>query len=130
MRPFATIALVALALAGIVVAFTSSRDEKVPTIRDVAVARVFPNEGDIHVRQDAIGIDLAADYTGILRLDRVEIPEDQLQHFDALNRIQWTPGLGDNAALDPGRHCATATYWLKTETAQQSRSYTWCFTAA
>jgi hypothetical protein len=128
-------AVISLLLAGclamLVYAFTISKDEAVPAVRDSAIVRVFPDDGDINLRQDAIGVELAFGYTGSIRLDRVEIPDDQLDTIPGINRISYTPGAGKEIpALSPGRHCATATFWRDSESRERGRTYTWCFTAA
>lgn len=124
-------ALLATSFAGVVYAFTTSRDEEPLRVRDEAVVRVFPREGDINVRQDAIGVELAFGYTGVIQVDRVEIPEDQLDRIAGINRISYVPGPGkETGPLAPGRHCATTVFWRQSETREQGRTYTWCFTSA
>jgi hypothetical protein len=123
--------LLAASFIGVVFAFTTSRDEEPPRVQDEAVVRVFPQEGDINVRQDAIGVELAFGYTGVIQVDRVEIPEDQLDRIAGINRISYTPGPGKEiGALAPGRHCATTVFWRQSESREQARTYTWCFTSA
>ncbi len=114
-----------------VVAFSQSEDERVPQLPK-EVVRVFPADGDVNLRQDRIGIQLAQGYTGTLRLDRVEIPADQLQPITGFAGFSYTPGdeaLG-TPSLSEGRHCATARFWRATEAPETGIEYTWCFTAA
>lgn len=131
LRRLVTPVLIVVSLAGIAYAFTTSEDQTPATVRDAAVVRVFPTEGALHVRQDAVGVELAFGYTGVLQIDRTEIPEDQIDHVEGINRLSYTPAPDKEiTALSPGRHCATALYWRQQDTREQSRMYTWCFTAA
>jgi hypothetical protein len=68
-------------------------------------------------------------YTGVIKLDGVEIPEDQLERIDALNQVFYTPGPEkETGALRPGRHTATVEFWQIGKTREEgTRSYTWVF---
>jgi hypothetical protein len=75
-----------------------------------------------------IGVTINSAWTGVLEVDGVEIPEDQVERVVGLNQIFYTPGPGKiTGALAPGQHCATAMVWQITETRAQSHPYTWCF---
>jgi hypothetical protein len=102
---------------------------------DVAVELLTPAQGAVGViRQAAIGVDLAPGWTGDLRINGVEIPEDQLNRNDPLNQFSFQPGEGkDIASLAPGRVVATAIIWrpLQGESREQgSRRVTWEFTVS
>lgn len=126
-------ALLAVAAAGVAFAFTSSRDEVVPA-RRAGIVRVFPADGTLSLRQDAVGVELAFGYSGVLRLDRVELPDDQLARLNIGQgtRISYTPGEGtETGALSEGRHCASVTFWRTSEGPDTAGPpYTWCFTAS
>ena len=124
--------LLAVAVGALVVGFQSHREEaSTIEVRDGAITRVFPNPGDLNVRQDAVGYELAFGWSGVLQLDRVEIPEDQIDHIAGINRVSFTPGAAKEIeAMAAGRHCATAVYWRDSDGRERSRSYSWCFTAA
>jgi len=113
-----------------VVAFSQSEDETVPQLPK-AVVRVFPADGDVNLRQDRIGIQLAQGYTGTLKLDRTLIPDDELKPITGFSGFSYTPGddVAGTPALAEGRHCATARYWRTTEAPETGTDYTWCFTA-
>jgi len=119
--------LLAASLVGLAWAFATN-----PPDNDVAfvsgVEQVFPPEGGLEVRQVRIGVDLGPGYTGVLQIDDVEIPEDQLERVDALNQVFYTPGTDkETGRLAPGRHCATAVFWLSTEGRASARTHEWCF---
>lgn len=119
--------VVAIGVVGIAWAFASNPSD--PQVHFVTgVEGVYPPSGALDVRQVRIGIDLAPGYTGVLQVDGVEIPEDQLDRVDPLNQIFYTPGVGkETGRLSPGRHCATALFWRVTETRASARSTEWCF---
>lgn len=121
--------LLAVAAGSLVYAFVSSNDEEVAEL-PTGIVRVFPDDGEVALRQDAIGMDLAFGYEGALQLDRTELPADQVAHIEGINRYSYTPGQGtETGALAEGRHCATAVYWHQSETRDDARTFTWCFTA-
>lgn len=94
------------------------------------VERLIPAENAYEVRQSQIGADLAPGYTGILQLDGVEIPEDELTRTEALNIVAFTPKAGTTyGALEAGRHTATVVYWRETESRESALSHTWGFVA-
>lgn len=125
--------LVAVAVVGIGYAFTLNEEGGQPVLKDSAVARVFPEPGDQALRQDTIYVELAIPYTGVLRVDDVEVPEDQLQRVQIGNatRVSYTPGPGtETGALRAGRHRVTAIFWEVTKTRDDARTFAWNFTVA
>ena len=119
--------IVAAAVAGLVYVFTSPTGSEEPA-KPSAVESVTPRGGDLDLRQVTIAADLAPGYTGYLMMDGVEVPEDDLQHVDALNQVILRPSEGSQyRELRPGRHCAAVVYRLIGEPREQSSSYRWCF---
>lgn len=119
--------LVAAAIAGLVYVATDSGHDGAPA-KPAAVEAVFPEGGDLDLRQTTIVADLAPGYTGYLLFDGVEVPEDDLQHVDALNQVILRPTEdSDYRVLPPGRHCVTVVYRRIGEQRDQSSSYRWCF---
>lgn len=120
--------LVAAAVGGLVYVATAPSGDKRPSM-PAAVEGVSPQGGDLDLRQVTIGADLAPGYTGYLLLDGAEIPEDDLQHVDALNTVTLKPGPdSDYRTLAPGRHCATVAYRRFGEPREASNEFRWCFT--
>ena len=128
--PAVVTVLVVGAITALVYAFQSSQDETEERVRPAAIVRVFPVEDAFSLRQDAIGFELACGYDGVLLVDGGEVPLDQLQRQPGINRFSWTPGVGDAPPLAAGPHTATAVYWRATEGRDESRRYTWRFTAS
>jgi hypothetical protein len=139
----ATLAI-GLILAGFAVARTG--DERAPKITDVAVEQVFPQDGDLVLRQSQVGVDLAPGYRGVLIIDGKELPTTDLVAVDpaagaqpapvvvdaqfdpAQNTVLFTPREG--AVIEsfaPGDHGATAVFWREGEPRSQSRSFSWQF---
>ena len=120
--------LIGGALVGFVYALNSSETETEPTFSDSAVRAVFPGQGKLELRQTRIGVELDVEYTAVLAIDGIEIPEDQLEREPALGTVFYTPGEDkETGELEPGRHCATALLWRFNETREDARPYSWCF---
>jgi hypothetical protein len=119
--------LVAAAVGGLVYVATAPSGTRIPA-RPAAVEGVSPQGGDLDLRQATIAADLAPGYTGYLLLDGVEIPDDDLQHVDALNTVTLRPGPdSDYRTLSPGNHCATVVYRRFGEQRAASSEFRWCF---
>ena len=127
--PAVVTVIVAGAIAALVVAFQSSRDETDERTRPAAIVRVFPSENAISLRQDTIGFELGFGFDGVLLVDGTEVPLDQLQRQPGINRVSWTPGVGDANPISPGSHSATAVFWRTSEDQASAERYTWRFTA-
>ena len=105
-----------------------------PELRDAAVEAFEPPAGSpAAIRQARIGIDLAPGWTGILRINGVEIPEDQLDRNDPLNQVFFQPGEGKEIErLPPGPVVVHALIWRPAfgETRESARTVTWEFRVA
>jgi hypothetical protein len=102
-------------------------DPNAPDIDDI-VEQLYPARDSEALQQQQVGIDLGPTYTGVLVLNGVEIPEEQLQRRPELNQVFFQPG--DDLAIEeltPGRNCVTALVWRATETRENSRAINWCF---
>ena len=126
-------ALVAVGLGLIVLAglwaSTGESDDVVVTGGDV-VEQLLPARGNEVLRQARLGIDLAPGWTGVLVVNGVEIPEDQLIRNEPLNQVFYQPGEGQEVdELDAGQNCVTAVVWQLSQSREQARDITWCFDA-
>ena len=100
---------------------------------DAAVERLVPADGSpVAVRQSEVGIDLAPGWTGILRVNGLEIPEDQLRRVEAQNEVYFQPGEEKEIeAFQPGTIVVEAEIWrTATETRDDARTITWRFGVA
>lgn len=120
--------ILAAAIAGIVTAVTMSVDEESVGIADNRVVFVRPEPDSNALRQERIFARVADTHTGVLEVDGVEIPEDQLDRREGLSSIGYTPGPGtETGALDPGRRCATVIFWPITSTRADAATHRWCW---
>ncbi|MGI8793490.1 MAG: hypothetical protein ACR2H3_09975 [Acidimicrobiales bacterium] len=121
--------LVAASLVGLVVAFQSANTDNPTSALPKQMVRVFPESGTLTLGQAAIGYEVSTGFTGTLRIDTIEIPEDQIEFTDGINRVSFTPGQGTEVGkLVEGRHCASAVYWPTAEgRGSVFPAYQWCF---
>lgn len=99
--------------------------------RPVAIERVIPLPGTLIASQEEIGADLDDLYTGVLFVDGIELPLDQLRIVNALGQVFFRPGEDkDIERLSEGNHSATVVYWPQEKTREEAaKSYTWSFKA-
>lgn len=120
--------IAAVAVGGLVFAFSGPTQDDDGPSRPPAVESVFPVGGSLELRQVTIVADLAPGYTGYLAIDGREVPEDDIQIVDALNTVTLRPGPdSDFATLEPGSHCATVFYRQIGQPRANSDAYRWCF---
>jgi hypothetical protein len=114
----------------VVVALTLvGRSEQGPPL-PAEIERVVPARNSVIRPQEDVGADLKDDYTGVLFVDSVEIPLDQLRIIPGLGQVSFRPGPGKEIErLTPGPHSATVEYWRQDQSREQGRSFTWQFTA-
>jgi hypothetical protein len=127
--PYRMACTAALAVAFLlaVYGFQSSKDQRKTSCGGGAIVTLIPCPGDSDLRQGLIGIDLVSGYSGVLMVDGVEIPQDQLRTGGS-NQVYFQPGPGtETGALAPGRHGATVLYWSLTSDRQHAQSFSWAF---
>jgi hypothetical protein len=94
------------------------------------IEAVIPAPGSGILAQDDVGADLLDTFTGVLLIDGVEIPEDQLRINKPLGEVGFRPGEGkDISRLEEGLHSATIVYWPQDRSRQEAKSFTWQFRA-
>lgn len=120
--------LVAVGVAGVIFSFTEAESEP-PTVTVPGVESVSPRPGDFALRQDRIIADLQSGFDGVLQIDGVEIPDDQLQRTIELGIVSFAPGPEKEfERLAPGRHVARVVFWPVSEgRGEDDRSYEWVF---
>jgi hypothetical protein len=123
--------LLAAAVVGIVIAFQSAQEPEDKVVqRDSRVHGVFPKDGDIALRQDSVFADIALPYTGVLRIDGVQIDEPQLKRIQtgAETRLSYTPGPATvTGYLGAGTHRASVIFWKPEEGRAKASEYGWSF---
>lgn len=123
--------LVVVGLAGVIFAFTrvSTDDPDSVAVGDTGpVERLIPPRDAEILRQEPVGVDLNPGWTGILQVNGVEIPEDQLNTVAATGEITYTVGPGKAVErFQGGQNCVTAVVWRVELSRQDARELTWCF---
>ncbi len=125
--------LVIGSLAAIVYAGTLNSGPDEIRATDEAVERLVPADGSpLAVRQAEVGIDLAPGWTGVLLVNGLEIPEDQLRRVEAQNEVYFQPGAGKEIeAFEAGAIVVEAEIWrTASETRDDARSVIWSFGVA
>ena len=146
--------LVLLGLGGFVFAFTLGGDQDTPTATDAAIENRSPAPDSQVLSQSTIEVDLAPGWTGVLAVNGLEIPADELNCVDDCgrplcasgapapaapspacrpaddpqNRVFFLPGEGKVIEeLAAGPVVVTATFWPVTETRESGRTASWAF---
>jgi hypothetical protein len=126
---------VLLALAGVVAvnllvaAVVIGGGEEGPDLPS-SIESVIPTPGSGILAQDEVGADLLDTFTGVLVIDGVEIPEDQLRYNLPLGEVGFRPGAGtDIVRFEEGLHSATIVYWPQDRSREEAKSFTWSFRA-
>jgi hypothetical protein len=103
-------------------------DVQEPVVSGQDVEQLIPDRGSEILAQEAVGIDLAPGYTGILILNGIEIPEDQLNRRNGVDEILYRPSEDDAAVeYEAGENCVVALVWPAAETRFEARTISWCF---
>ena len=120
--------LLAVAFAGLYLAFILHDDTPNPRLRPSAVRTISPEPGTLQLRQTEIFAELQPAFRGTLAINGIPIPDDQLEVIEGLNRISFTPGQDrEIEALPPGRTCAVVTFHAVVDDGVEPGSYRWCF---
>ena len=87
------------------------------------------DRAEAQARQIAVMADLAPGFAGVLSINDVTIPDNQLEPDDGNNRLTFRPAAGKAlSALNGRENCATVTYWrIDLGSSSAGPSYRWCF---
>jgi hypothetical protein len=93
----------------------------------IAIDTVNPLPGEILRPQDTITADLRTGLTGVLVIDRIEVPEDQLDRVEPLGEVSFRPGPGKELErFEPGIHTIVVRYWeIGKQRPASPSSYSW-----
>jgi hypothetical protein len=96
------------------------------------IQSISPENGALASLVDDVTVDLADRYTGVLVIDGVEIPEDQLNIVAELGVITFRPGPDkDISRFRAGENTVDVLYWPRTkERPAKPFRYSWRFKAA
>ena len=98
----------------------------------VDVESISPEDGALASLVDDVTVDLQDSYTGVLVIDGVEIPEDQLSRVQELGIITFRPGADKEISrFRAGENTVEVLYWPRTKARpDQPFRYSWRFRAA
>jgi hypothetical protein len=96
------------------------------------IESISPQREELTGLIDDITVDLDDSYTGVLEVDRREIPEDQLDRIEQLGVISFRPGPGkDITRFVAGENTVVVHYWLRTDPRPAKPfTFSWSFRAA
>jgi hypothetical protein len=96
------------------------------------IESISPERGELTGLIDDVTVDLDDRYTGVLELDGVEIPEDQLDRIVQLGVISFRPGPGKEfTRFQTGENTVVVRYWLRTDPRPANPAvFSWRFQAA
>ena len=130
-KVIASVVLVA-AISLFVVAFltlSGNKDQGLSADNAKVVDSLVPTPNTQVPQQSSVGIDLVAGWDGVLRINGVEIPEDELVKTPQTGLIMFTPGDGKTVEqFETGRNCVVAVIWrLQDGRGTADRQVPWCF---
>lgn len=121
-------AVAVVAAAGLIVAGFYAADSEGGVAIPAEVERIVPSHQALISPQGSVGADLVNTHTGILQIDGTEVPADQLTLVEPLGQVFFTPGASKDIRLfEAGLHSASVVYWDKSESRDDSDSFTWQF---
>ena len=96
------------------------------------VESINPEVNELTGLVDDVSVDLRNDLTGVLVVDGVEIPEDQLSRIEELGVVTFRPGPDKEfRRFRAGENTVVVRYWPRgEERPQQPPSFSWRFRAA
>jgi hypothetical protein len=117
--------------AALLVLSTRQPSDADPTL-PAEVEAVSPAPNAIADPQAQLSVNLTDTYTGVLKFDGVEIPEDQLARIVELGQVSFDPGDDQEfTKFDAGQHTVTVVYWHQTETRENdAHTFSWHFRVA
>jgi hypothetical protein len=76
------------------------------------IESISPERGELTTLVDSITVDMRDDMTGVLVVDGVEIPEDQLERVVGLQEVTFRPGPGKEfSRFRAGDNTVVVKYW-------------------
>jgi hypothetical protein len=131
------VAIVAIALIAVLnlgVLLVASSDTSAPDTEALpaTIEAISPENNEITGLIDDITVDLRDDLTGVLVIDGVEIPEDQLDRVPELGVVTFRPGPDKELTrLLAGENTVVVKYWERTKDRPANPpSFGWRFRAA
>jgi len=119
---------------GIVLANESDTSPQGEKALPVDIQAVSPEPDQITGLVDTVTVDLADQYSGVLVIDGIEIPDDQLERVVGIQTISFRPGPGKEISrFRAGDNNVTVLYWngrVQDRPAKgKEYSFSWSFVA-
>ena len=126
------LALLAVLNLGVILLANSDTTEGGKAALPTDIESISPGRGVLASLVDDVTVDLHDTFTGVLVIDGVEIPEDQLNRVDELGIISFRPAENKEISrFRAGDNTVVVLYWLRTKQRPESpASYGWRFRAA
>jgi hypothetical protein len=126
------VALLAVLNLGAVLLANSDTTEGGKAALPTDIESISPERGALASLVDDVTVDLRDSLTGVLVIDGVEIPEDQLNRVSELGIISFRPGTNKEISrFRAGDNTVVVLYWPRTKQRPKSpASYGWRFRAA
>jgi hypothetical protein len=122
-----------LAVANLAVLLASVQDSSDPDDESLpsSIESVSPAPGTQADRRTSVSVDLRDGLTGVLVIDRLRLPEDQLDYNAPQSIITFRPGSdAEFSDFEPGEHAVQVLYWKQgEEEPPDPSSYGWTFRA-
>lgn len=130
----AVVAIALIAVLNLGVLLLVNTDTSAPgsdSLPDV-VESITPAAGELTGLVDDVSVDLRDDLTGVLVVDGVEIPEDQLSRVEELGIVTFRPGPEQEfRRFRAGENTVVVRFWPRgAERPDDPPSYSWRFRAA
>jgi hypothetical protein len=126
------IGLVAVLNLGVILAANSDTTPGGKASLPTDIESISPANGALAGLVDDVTVNLADSYTGVLVIDGVEIPEDQLDRVEELGVITFRPGADKEfSRFRAGDNTVEVLYWLRTKPRPDKPArFGWRFRAA
>ena len=126
------VALLAILNLGVILLANSDTTPGGKAALPTDVESISPENGALAGLVDDVTVDLRDNLTGVLVIDGVEIPEDQLERVEELGVITFRPGADKEISrFRAGDNTVVVLYWPRTKPRpNKPASFGWRFRAA
>jgi hypothetical protein len=111
----------------------TNTDPTGPRALPADIQAVSPRPGGLTGLVDTVTVDLADRYSGVLVIDGIEIPEDQLDRVVGIQTVSFRPGAGKELTrFRTGTNTVVVKYWngRVVDRPKNPYSYSWSFRAS
>jgi hypothetical protein len=127
------ITLLAVLNLGIILLNESDTSQTSTKALPADIQAISPEENQITGLVDTVTVDLADRYSGVLVIDGIEIPEDQLDRVVGIQQVSFRPGPDKEISrFRTGDNTVTVLYWngRLQDRPEKPYSFSWTFRAS